>query len=244
MRGWLGALCLLTGCDQLFKLTHVAAPPDATTDDTTARPDGPSCISKTAHDEDGDKLHDDCDPCPTVTSTFTSLDEDGDGLTTECDPNLSTSVNGDTILLASMFASTTELATDYVPSGATNPSVSGDRLLLPPNTQVATMRSMLPTQMVATFAGLNGAASGDTFQLGANGGNCNIAASGCAGEPGQICVSLGAPVTYAIPISTIKTVTVSQSSGFLHCKITTGVASMTFDTAGQITTSVAFARTT
>lgn len=243
------ALLLLAGCDRVFALTHVNASPDAQSD-VAVVVDSPMqmpCAPTTTHDEDGDGIVDNCDACPTVIST--SVDTDGDGLTDACDPNISTSVDGDKILLASVFASTSELSADYTQGGATNATVSADVLTLPGGANATTVMTMTPTKIVATVAQFTPITGGggfvDTFSIGANGVQCAISPTGCNNEAGMICISLGPPETKAVSASLISRVSLWQDTTGTHCQVDTRTpASVASSSTGMFTSSKGFAKTT
>jgi len=244
---WRWALLLVAGCDGVFGLTHLREPPDASGDGAPADAiDAPECMSQTLHDEDGDGLKDDCDACPTIDSTH--ADADHDGLPDACDPNISRSIDGDRILLASTFASSTDLSSTYDTSGSASAFVSGDAVQLPPGSVVATKQPFLPTQFVATidsFVDAGTDALADQIQVGANGGTCSISLVGCASEANKICVQFGPPETKDVAGSDILSISVYQKPDGLHCDIETGsLGILRVETPGMFMNSVPFMKAT
>ena len=246
---WTWPLLCLAGCDGVFGLGHLHAPPvDGPPIDVPADAlDAYVCVPQTQHNEDGDSFKDDCDACPTITSD--TSDNDGDGLPNDCDPDLSTSTDGDKILLASMFASTTELSTNYTQGGATNAMVASDVLILGTGANATTVMTMTPTKIVATVTQLstvNGAPQpADKLVIGINGAVCSVATSGCAGEANRICITLGPNTTHVALANMVDQITVWQDTAGQHCEVRMrggGGPFVNTSTAGTITSSKGFAR--
>lgn len=245
--GWL--LVCLTGCDGVFGLGHLHDPPvDAALIDVApdSPPDAAVCMPATQHDEDADSVADDCDACPTVTND--TADNDADGLPNDCDPDLSKSVDGDKILLASMFASTTELSTSYTQAGGTNAMIASDELILGTTANATTVMTMTPTKIVASvtqFATVNGVQQpADKLVIGINGAVCSVATSGCGGEANRICITLGPNTTHVAQATAINRLTLWQDDGGIHCEVGLKVAGGPFvnTSTGTITSSKGFVR--
>jgi hypothetical protein len=245
---WAYALLLLAGCDRVFALTHVNGSPDAPVDVPVVDTKTPMpCVATTIHDEDGDGIVDNCDTCPTVTST--DADADNDGLADACDPNLSTSPDGDKILLASMFASTSDLSTNYTQGGTTNAVVSGDTLILQDNSNATTVITMTPTKIVAAISAfqstLGAGAYLEQVELGANGVQCAVSDAGCANEIGQICISLGLGETKNVAASEITSISLWKDTTGTHCVVDTRAhGQFGSSSTGAFTSSKGFVRTT
>lgn len=243
---WASILLLLVGCDRVFALTPVNPGADARGDGNAVDALGPQpCAPTTAHDEDGDGLVDNCDSCPTVVST-PPVDTDSDGLGDSCDPNLSMSVDGDKILLASVFASTSELSASYSQGGTVNAIVSSDTLVLQGDCNATTVMLMTPTKIVAQVAQFTTNGTGqyiDMFTFGGNGLTCSISPVGCNNEQGMICISLGTPETKAIPASAVMSVSLWSDSTGSHCEVATASGKSGSSSTGSFTSSKDFART-
>jgi hypothetical protein len=241
-------LLWLAGCDGVFGLGHVHDPPvDATPVDVPVDTlDAVVCVPATQHDEDGDGQRDDRDACPTVPND--TADSDGDGLPNDCDPGLSTSIDGDKIILASVFASTSELSTNYTQGGTANPMVVSDQLVLESGAIATTVMTMTPTKIVASvsqFTTVNATPqTSDRLTIGINGAVCSVATSGCAGEQNRICIALGPSTTHVALASNINQVTLWKDTAGTHCEVRLKVAGGPFvnTSTGTITSSKGFAR--
>ena len=245
---WGLVLLWLAGCDGVFGLGHLNAPPiDAPiADGSVDSLDAYVCVPSTQHNEDGDSYKDDCDACPTVTSD--TADDDADGLPNDCDPGLSKSIGGDKILLSSVFASSSELDANYTQGGSTNAAVSADELVLQTGANATTMMTMTPRKIVASVAVLTTVGGtpqpADKLTLGLNGGVCSVATSGCASEANRICITLGPNTTHVALATNIAQVTLWQDDAGQHCEVRmrSGGGPFVNTSTGTFTSSKAFAR--
>lgn len=113
------AVLVVAGCGRFDFDARVDAAADAST-----------CISPIGHDEDGDGLDDNCDPCPNLAGDATDTDQDGVG--DACDPSASPL---DRIAMFDPFVAT---RTDLWRFPGTS-SVSGDALVMPGITPSSTL---------------------------------------------------------------------------------------------------------
>jgi len=240
-------LLLASACDGVFGLGHLnAVPVDGPPADVAVdSSDAYVCVPQTMHNEDGDSYKDDCDACPTVTSD--TADGDGDGLPNDCDPDLSKSIDGDKILLYSVFGSTSELSANYTQGGTTNAMVASDKLVLETGANATTVMTMTPTKIVASvaqFATVNGVPQpADKLVIGINGGVCSVATSGCAGEANRICITLGANTTHVALAASVEQVTLWQDDTGQHCEVrVTGGGPFVNSKTGTFTSSKGFVR--